>query len=562
MKSLVVAALAILALPGLAPAQPRVVTLVQPRPNPAGWVNAPVRVRYICEDLVDCPAPREISTEGPGQIVTNTISDAQGQETRSEVIVNLDRTPPDVVLQSPSGGSVTTGLSVRVTARAFDALSGLGTAMCNGQSARVRETGEIDCLVSLVPGANDIVVDVSDLAGNSGSSGFRITRVGKPTTLRILPDELSMLVGRQRTLQVVDEFGKDVPDVLWRVDNYRVLEISNDGRHLVTPTASGVVTVTAIHDGLSVDARISVYAGSAFPPRAVTWKVSGLSVIQMPEPPPQRPPDASEKFNRYVLQPKMKRPQLLEIGELTGRVAWMATPAVDEDEQVLSMITHRIGGAVLVVESNDGLRSSLVRAGPAAAGSPWRYRSPGRLSNKLAQDAGGTLLVVETGTDGFPRVLIIDGMTGRVRNYLQLNPGSSIVQNVGCIRRAHAARELPPAMGPATLLPDGSVTFEMLQAHDLEDFGRCGSVSGHFRRVLQVATMSANGPSVDLIGQYEVAPTSPAPVVKMFQIATTGRAGASCLGQSSTETLHRSPIWRASRRMAVRISCCPSRPTS
>jgi hypothetical protein len=281
-----------------------------------------------------------------------------------------------------------------------------------------------------------------------------------------------------------------------------------------------------MRDGLSVDARVSVYVGSDFPPRAVTWRVSGLSVTKMPDTSQRpRPPDASEAFSRYVMQPKMKPPQLLEIGQLTGRVSWMATPAVAEDEQVLSMITHRIGGAVMVVESTDGVRSSLVRAGPMMKGSPWRYRSPGRLSDKLTQDAGGTLLVVETETDGFPRVLIVDGMTGRVRNRLQINPGSSIVRNVGCIPRAHAARDLPPAMGPATLLPDGSVTFEVLQANDLEDFGLCGSVSGYFRRVLQIATMSANGPSVELLAQYEVTPASPAPVVKMFQIADDGHGG-------------------------------------
>lgn len=526
MSRVLVAAVIVCVFNGFAAAQPRVVTLTQPQPNPAGWINSPALVRYICEDLANCPARQEIATEGAGQVIVSTASDAQGLETRSEVTINLDRTPPDVAIQSPSNASVTTALSVRVSARAADALSGLGTAMCNGQPAQIKPTGEIDCVVLLAPGANDIIVDVSDLAGNSGSAWVRITRAGKPTRLRILPDELSVLVGRPRTLQVVDEFGNDVPDVSWRVDNFRVLQISTDGRHVVTPMAPGVVTVTAIHGGVSVDARISVYAGGRFPAGAVTWRVSSLSMVQTPDGPPQALPDASQKYRRYVMQPKMKPPQLLEIGERDGRVAWMSTPAVSADEQVLTMMTHQPGGAVMVVESNDALRSSLVRAGPAATGSLWRYRSPGRLSDKLVQDINGTLLVVETAFDGFPRIVVIDGLTGRVRNYLQLNPGLSVVLNVGCVRRAHAARDVPPEMGPATILADGSVTFEMVQASDLEDFGQCGSVSGYFRRNLQVVTTAAaNGPSVELIGQYEVVPTSPAPVVKMFQITDDGHGG-------------------------------------
>lgn len=486
-------------------------------------MNAPVLIRFICDSTAQCPVPATIDFEGGGQVVSSTAIDSQGRETTTETVVNLDLTGPDVAIQSPADGSVTTASSVRVMARAFDPLSGVASATCNGRSAPVAATGVIECVVTLAPGANDVVVEASDLADNSASAGFRITRIGKPSALRIVPDELSVLVGRQRTLQVVDEFWRDVPDVVWRVDNYRLLEISQDGTHLVTPKAPGVVTVTAIHNGLSVDARITVYAGKAFPPQAVAWKLSVLSVIQTPDTPP-REPDSSEGLRHYVFQPRAKRPALVTMGELTGRLSWIVTPAVDDSEQVNSMASHRLGGGVLVVESSDG-SSSLVRSGPSALAPPWRYRARGRLSDKLVQDVEGKIVVVETGPDYFPRVLIFDGRTGRIRQRLQLEPGISVMLNVACIAHANAAREIPPEMGPAMLLPDGSLTFEMLQAQDLEDFGLCGSVSGYFRRVLQVATMSANGPAVQAIGQYEVFPGSSPPRVTMFRIVSDGRGG-------------------------------------
>ena len=111
----------------------------------------------------------------------------------------------------------------------------------NGLPAPVREDGVIRCEVPLFIGANDVVVEVSDRADNSGSAGFRIVRTAADATRERHPGEHrhDRRTGRT-TVQVHDAAG--LPRETRRMGvhfNPSIGEMSNDGRHVFTAKAPG-----------------------------------------------------------------------------------------------------------------------------------------------------------------------------------------------------------------------------------------------------------------------------------------------------------------------------------
>ena len=183
---------------------------------------------------------------------------------------------------APADRLVTRAASIQIVANASDALSGVASATCGGVPAGVDSRGGIRCVVDLLPGINDVVVEATDHADNSGSIGIRVTRTGDTSTLRVVPQVLSVLVGRARPLQVMDEYGP-VQDVTWTVDNPGVADIA-DETNVLTPKAAGVVTVTAWHGGISASAVVNVHH-DRLPLGAIRWRSGGASVIQAFPPP-------------------------------------------------------------------------------------------------------------------------------------------------------------------------------------------------------------------------------------------------------------------------------------
>lgn len=91
-----------------------------------------------------------------------------------------------------------------MTAKTSDEISKPLSATCNDRLTAIGPEGVIRCEVQLAVGANDVVVEVSDHADNSGSAGFRIVRTGTPA-LAVLPDEIGWIVGQVTTVQVRQE---------------------------------------------------------------------------------------------------------------------------------------------------------------------------------------------------------------------------------------------------------------------------------------------------------------------------------------------------------------------
>jgi hypothetical protein len=121
-----------------------------------------------------------------------------------------------------------------------DALSGVESATCSGRAAHDDGSGDILCVVSFMPGVNDVVVEASDQANNSGSAGIWITRTGVSSWLQLEPEAFSLLVGQSKQIQVLDGFHADVEHAVWSVSNPALGTVSDDGRNVGRQAAARV----------------------------------------------------------------------------------------------------------------------------------------------------------------------------------------------------------------------------------------------------------------------------------------------------------------------------------
>lgn len=508
---------------GEAAAQPAIIPVVRPNPNAEGWINSVVRVEYECLEAVSCPETAHIASQGTGQQVSASAAAADGQETFSSLLFNIDSVVPEVFIESAIPR--TTALpSILVVARASDATSGVSSATCNGTPAPIDPTGRVRCQIALGPGVNDIVVEVSDHADNSGSAGARILRTTGSTgaQVNVFPAAAGVLSGQTRAFQVLDAAGAPVPDVEWHLDSPSLAEMSTDGRHVFTARATGVVTVTASYHGVTGSAVVTIYTGTQLPPNAVRWRIGTLAMIETPF---SGPPKDTGKSALWAFQRPGQVTSLMSVSDSTGHLNWFGGPAVASSETILTLHEQSAGGAVLAVESQTAGNSALVRAGPSAQATPWRYRSAGILDPNIVMDAANGIQVMETGPGRFPQLLIMDGLTGVVRRRDILPAGVHVAINVGCINGANAARLVPAKVGPAGAQVDGSVRFMLVGSDDREDFERCGSVSGYLRRTVMFATMSPGVKNVDTLRVYEVPAGSLPPLVSVYPVSGDGHGG-------------------------------------
>jgi hypothetical protein len=511
----------VLALAVRAEARPRIRAFAFPAANDAGWYRSGVGVTFLCDPVQPCPEIQRVVTEGRDQVASAALRSADGTEVRATLSLNIDRTPPRVEVAAPADGAETRDASITIVARAFDALSGLAAASCNGAPAALDDRGTISCTVALLPGVNDVVVEARDLAGNSGSAGIRVARTDEDPALRVVPQVLGLVVGRTQTLHVMDALGP-LRDVQWIVDNPMIASVA-DGTNVLIAKSAGSAVVTALVGGRSASATVTVYPGNAVPPGATRWRTGDVGVIALPPEPPPDVPVPPEQLIESTLRSD-GRTIVTTTAASTGAIQWIAAPAVAIGEKTTAIRRQSIGGGLLVVEEKDGIGSALVRTGPAAAGHPWRYQSLGRLEHQLVQDTTGGAAIVEVRPDGFPEYVVFDGRTGTVVGRNAFAFGLDAVRSVGCVAGANAFQPVPMRVGPPKT--DGrSAVFETVLAIDMRDYTACDHVSGTLRRRVELIAMRAQGPVIYELGDFTAPADSAAAEIVMLPVAADGRGG-------------------------------------
>ncbi len=139
---------------------PAIAALLSPLANGAGWNNTDVTVNFTCtpsaSDIVSCPPPVTVTTEGKTQNVPGSVTDQAGKSATTAAIVNIDKTPPLISASAapPANAAGWNNSDVTVSYICSDSLSGIG--ICPAPAT-----------VSSEGAAQKITAQATDQAGNT-----------------------------------------------------------------------------------------------------------------------------------------------------------------------------------------------------------------------------------------------------------------------------------------------------------------------------------------------------------------------------------------------------------
>jgi hypothetical protein len=173
---------------------PVVKAVPSPLPNAAGWNKSDVSVAFNCSDalsgVVSCPSSVAVTTEGLTALTSPPVLDVAGNSATTSIAVRLDKTPPSVIVGSPTEGATLFSSQTNVSGTITDSGSGVADSKCNGAPAQV-VGGSFGCGVTLALGVNAFSTQATDFAGNSTTTTTHVTLLGKPVVSITSPTNLS-----------------------------------------------------------------------------------------------------------------------------------------------------------------------------------------------------------------------------------------------------------------------------------------------------------------------------------------------------------------------------------
>jgi RHS repeat-associated protein len=265
---------------------PSVAAASTPAANSAGWNNSDINVAFTCNDalsgVTSCPMAQVVSVEGANQSISGTATDVAGNSASATTIVNLDKTPPALSISTPSDGATVTTAAVTLAGTASDSLSGIASVTCNGL-ATTPHVGAFSCGLTLIPGANNIAVVVTDVAGNITSQSLSVTLSSGPVIRGFSPPSVS--VGNVVTISGSGfATGGGTPQVTLASQDggtitAPVASFNDASITIVIPSgaASGSFTITAGGHSTASETPLSVIAASNF---TLAVAPASLKVIQ------------------------------------------------------------------------------------------------------------------------------------------------------------------------------------------------------------------------------------------------------------------------------------------
>lgn len=307
---------------------PTIVPSVSPNPNELGWNNSPVRVTFQCSDplsgIASCTEPTTIQQEGKNQQIVGTATDLAGNTSTVTVSLSIDMTPPAITIDSPLNGSVSQVPQVSINGTASDPLSGISKVTCNGIAASL-SGDSLNCALSLVLGSNTLITQATDVAGNSAQASISVTYSSEPVTtpdyLVLTPSTMTVALGQDRTLSLVNQDGKAFPYASLASSDPSIAEIQPGVQPLLVTHSIGQVTVTASYGGVVTNATVTVVDGPDIPEGAIRWSVSPLPGFQASDYFPAPPTDGTTP-SLYVLE-RSSLGTAVRALDMNGRQQWV-----------------------------------------------------------------------------------------------------------------------------------------------------------------------------------------------------------------------------------------------
>jgi hypothetical protein len=250
-----------------------------PSPTAAGWNNTDVTVSFACagSGTITCAAPVVVSQDGESDVSGQASSDAGGTATTS-VHVKLDKTAPFLWITSPIRGQLVQAGPIVVSGTVIDALSGTVAVTCNGVAATFTQP-TFSCTPTVPAGTSTIMVGAMDAASNVRTTTIDVSSTdvvvtSPPTSLRVTPQQVTMVSGQTRRFSLMDNLSRVPADAIWTIDNAAVATLSTAPFVTLTGGMAGTVTLAATWQGLTaatqvtvLDAGVQVPIGTTFWPR-------------------------------------------------------------------------------------------------------------------------------------------------------------------------------------------------------------------------------------------------------------------------------------------------------
>ena len=350
----------------------------------------------------------------------------------------------------------------------------------------------------LPPGRTAVVVHALDVAGGQASAGVMVTRTGTPTTLRITPDQRTLLVGQVSGLQATNAFTAAAAEaVTWTSSDTDVVTIDAEAGTL-TAVGAGTATLAATVGTRSAEATVTVVAATDLAMGTTLWQLDALSGGTVSDwLPLQR---VAPEVPDLVVQTDGGS------GGRTMRFVHADGTVLAEVPSLATVVMADVGGGVIVEEpqgDEDGyVRTTLARWPTVPGEAPWRHTAvvdPAR----LAQAPDGTLWYLEgtvpgAGTAG--RALVgLDGQTGTVRRRVPL-PASRTIRHAveGC---EGLARYVVDGSGDTPIVDAHGRVRLLVHAHEEESWFRAPCVPDDphgarrvVRHTLSVLSVAPDGP--------------------------------------------------------------------
>ena len=182
------------------PEPPTLEATVAPKPNDAGWNNLPTTVTWSASDSgggeLVVSEPTVVDTPGASIEVTGSATDAAGNTTTLDVVLNLDFKSPAVAITAPvvnqeQNHQFVTGADSVVFAGTLgdDALSGFHRGLVTSSKLdteiELEAPGPFEVTIPLIAGVNTVIVSAQDVAGNTGTASVCVIRDAQPPLVAI-----------------------------------------------------------------------------------------------------------------------------------------------------------------------------------------------------------------------------------------------------------------------------------------------------------------------------------------------------------------------------------------